>query len=167
MPLNRVDKRRAGGWFVSLYAFVLILIGLALAAGGGLLVSLGGSWYYAVAGVVLFVSGVLIYRRNLTGIGLFALGFVGTAAWAYWEVGTQFWPLVPRLAPWIALAIVTALIAPSLRRRVRAVSWLTALVLLAIGVVGVRALEPSCCHWVFWSGILVFAPAAATQPNSA
>lgn len=33
MPLNPVDERRAGGWFVSLYAIVLVLVGLVLLGG--------------------------------------------------------------------------------------------------------------------------------------
>ena len=140
MPLNRVDKRRAGGWFASLYAIVLILIGLALLAGGAMLAWLGGSWYYVVAGALLVISGVLIHRRNFAGVGLFALGFIGTVIWAYWEVGAQFWPLVPRLSPWIALAFVLALIAPSLRTRVRVASWMTALVLLGVGAGGFMAM---------------------------
>ncbi|MEO5559174.1 MAG: membrane-bound PQQ-dependent dehydrogenase, glucose/quinate/shikimate family [Dokdonella sp.] len=140
MRLNRVDKRRAGGWFASLYAIVLIMIGVTLLAGGVMLAWLGGSWYYVVAGALLVLSGVLIYRRNFAGIGLFALTFTGTVSWAYWEVGAQFWPLVPRLAPWIALAFVLALIAPSLRPRVRVASWVTAIVLLAVGATGFMAM---------------------------
>jgi len=140
MPLNRVDKRRAGGWFVSLYAIVLILIGLALLVGGVMLARLGGSWYYVAAGALLVVSGVLIHRRRFAGIGLFALGFVGTVAWAYWEVGAQFWPLVPRLSPWIVLGFVVALIAPALRPRLRAAGWAMAIVLFAVGVAGFMAM---------------------------
>lgn len=140
MPLNRVDKRRAGGWFVSLYAIALVLIGAALLAGGALLVSLGGSWYYAAAGALLVVSGVLIHRRRFAGIGVFALGFIGTAIWAFSEVGTQFWPLVPRLSAWIVLGTVAALIAPSLRKRVKATSWGIAVALLGLGVAGFIAM---------------------------
>jgi len=140
MPLNRVDTRRAGGWFVSLYAIVLILIGLALLVGGVMLARLGGSLYYVAAGALLVVSGVLIHRRRFAGIGLFALGFVGTVAWAYWEVGAQFWPLVPRLSPWIVLGFVVALIAPALRPRLRAAGWAMAIVLFAVGVAGFMAM---------------------------
>ena len=140
MPLNRIDERRAGGWFVTLYAIVLILVGLALLAGGVLLVRLGGSWYYVVAGVLLVVAGELIRRRVFAGIGVFALGFIGTVAWAYAEVGTQFWPLVPRLSSWIVLGIVAALVAPSLRRHARAASWCVAIALLAVGIAGFFAM---------------------------
>jgi quinate dehydrogenase (quinone) len=134
--MNGSVKRNAGGWFASLYAIVLVLIGLALFAGGVMLAGLGGSWYYLIAGALLVVSGVLIYRRSFAGIGLFALGFVGTLAWAYWEVGAQFWPLVPRLSPWIVLGLVAALIAPTFRPSARAAGWLTAVALAVVGAVG-------------------------------
>lgn len=140
MPLNRFGQRRAGGWFVSLYAIVLVLIGLALFAGGAWLAWLGGSWYYLVAGAALMLSGMLIHRRRFGGVWLFAFGFAGTVAWSYREVGTQFWPLVPRLSAWIVLGIITALIAPSLRRQARAASWSIAIALLAVGVAGFLAM---------------------------
>jgi quinate dehydrogenase (quinone) len=136
MRMNNLVARKAGGWFTSLYAIVLILIGLALGIGGVMLISVGGSWYYLVAGALIAVSGVLIYRRNFGGISLFALGFIGTVIWAYWEVGAQFWALVPRLSPWIVLGLVAALIAPSLRPSARGLSWLTAAALAVISVVG-------------------------------
>ncbi|GAH51059.1 unnamed protein product, partial [marine sediment metagenome] len=55
--MNSSVKPNAGGWFASLYAVVLILIGLILFAGGAMLVGLGGSWYYLIAGALLVVSG--------------------------------------------------------------------------------------------------------------
>ena len=97
---------------------------------------LGGSWYYLIAGVLLVVSGVLVFRRNFAGIWLFALGFAGTLVWAYWEVGAQFWPLVPRLSSWIVLAAIAALIAPTLRPSTRAVARAVAAVLIVVGVAG-------------------------------
>lgn len=140
MPIHRVDPRRAGGWFVSLFAIMLALVGLVLLGGGAWLAWLGGSWYYLVAGAVLLASGLLIHRRSFAGVGLFALGFTGTAIWAWSEVGLQFWPLVPRLSAWIVLGVVVALIAPKLRRRVRGISWTIALALVALGTAGFMAM---------------------------
>lgn len=134
--MNGSVKRSAGGWFTSLYAVVLILIGLTLLAGGATLAILGGSWYYLIIGALLVVSGVWIYRRNFAGIWLFALGFIGTLIWAYWEVGTQFWPLVPRLSAWIALAVVAALIAPALRPSARTLGRVAAAALIIAGAAG-------------------------------
>jgi glucose dehydrogenase len=52
---------------------VLLLIGLGLAGAGGYLITLGGSPYYALAGLVLLASGVLIWRGDARG------------AWLYWR----------------------------------------------------------------------------------
>jgi hypothetical protein len=120
----------------SVFAVVLALIGLVLAAGGAWLAVLGGSWYYLIAGVLLVVSGVLIFRRRFAGIWLFALGFAGTLVWSFAEVGVQFWPLVPRLSPWIVLGVVTALIAPGLRPSARGASRMAAAALAVVGIVG-------------------------------
>ena len=46
--------------------------GIALAAGGVKLVSLGGSWYFLVGGLVMAVSGLLIARFKTAGAWLFA-----------------------------------------------------------------------------------------------
>jgi quinate dehydrogenase (quinone) len=134
--MTSLVERDAGGWFISLYAILLILVGLTLFVGGAVLAVLGGSWYYLISGVLLAVSGAWIYRRDFAGVWLFTLAFIGTLIWAYSEVGTQFWPLVPRLSPWIVMALITALIAPSLRPSARAVSWGTAGLLAVLGTWG-------------------------------
>ena len=43
-------------------AVIFILLGLALAGGGAWLVSLGGSWYYVVAGIGMLVAGALVWN---------------------------------------------------------------------------------------------------------
>lgn len=134
--MNSAEAVPRWPWFAPVFAVVLALIGLVLAAGGAWLAVLGGSWYYLIAGVLLVVSGVLIFRRRFAGIWLFALGFAGTLVWSFAEVGVQFWPLVPRLSPWIVLGVVTALIAPGLRPSARGASRMAAAVLAVVGIVG-------------------------------
>src|SRR5690349_3883534 len=76
---------------------IIALLGLALAIGGGKLVSLGGSWYFLIGGAAMAVSGLLIARRKPAGAWLFAAFLVGTALWAVADVGLVFWPLFSRL----------------------------------------------------------------------
>ena len=47
--------RRAGVgfWIAAIAGVLLALIGIALAGGGAWLAVLGGSWYYAIAGLLL------------------------------------------------------------------------------------------------------------------
>jgi quinate dehydrogenase (quinone) len=122
-----------------IFGGLLLLLGIVLAAGGVQLTLLGGSWYYLIAGVALAVSGLLYLWRKPAAAWLYALVFIGTVLWALWEVGLSFWPLVPRLAPVLVLALFASLLLPALRdgqgRGVsRALSAALALVLVAGGI---------------------------------
>jgi quinoprotein glucose dehydrogenase len=76
-------------------AFTL-LTALYLVAGGGWLVSLGGSPYYVVTGVLLLIIAWLLWRASAKAFVLYALVLIGTAVWGLWESGPDFWALVPR-----------------------------------------------------------------------
>ena len=99
-----------------MYGVLLALVGLILLAGGIRLVTLGGSWYYLLAGAATLVSGVLLTRAKAEGGLLYLVVVIGTAIWSLAEVGTAFWGLVPRLAPVLVLGIVAALAMRSLRK---------------------------------------------------
>jgi quinoprotein glucose dehydrogenase len=99
-------------------ASLMALIGLALAAGGIWLILLGGSWYYLVAGACFLLTAILLLRRAPAALGLYALLVLGTLAWAWWEVGLDWWPLAARgglvfllgfllLTPWITGKLVS------------------------------------------------------------
>ena len=92
-----------------IFGIVLALIGLALLIGGIRLASLGGSWYYLIAGAATLVSGVMLVRGKAVGNALFLLVVAGTVIWSLAEVGTAFWGLVPRLAPMLVLGLIAAL----------------------------------------------------------
>lgn len=98
-----------------IYGAVLALVGLVLLIGGIRLMSLGGSWYYLLAGAATLVSGVLLARAKAEGGLLYLVVVIGTAIWALAEVGTTFWGLVPRLAPVLVLGVIAALAMRSLR----------------------------------------------------
>src|SRR3546814_14953588 len=59
---------------------LIFLVGLAMAGGGIWLAALGGSWYYAIAGIVMMLSGVLLVARHRVGAWLYWLVLAGTAA---------------------------------------------------------------------------------------
>ncbi|MFK0331947.1 glucose/quinate/shikimate family membrane-bound PQQ-dependent dehydrogenase [Rhizobium sp. NPDC090275] len=102
-------------WLVLLGA-IISLAGLFFAIGGGKLVSLGGSWYFLLAGIGLVIAGLLIIRRKPLGALLFGLVFVLSAIWAIWDAGFEFWPLISRLLAIAVGSIVVALSFPLLRR---------------------------------------------------
>lgn len=95
---------------------VLILAGLFLAIGGGKLVSLGGSWYFLLAGIGIVLSGALVLLRKPSGALLFGLVTLLTVVWAVWDVGLDFWALISRLLALGIGAAVVALSYPLLRK---------------------------------------------------
>src|SRR6185437_16502652 len=76
---------------------VLVLLGLFFLGGGGWLIALGGTWYYALAGLGLLVCGVLLIAGHVLGFWLYWVVLAGTIGWSIYEVGFDGWKLVPRL----------------------------------------------------------------------
>jgi len=95
---------------------IFALLGVALGVGGGWLISLGGSWFYLLAGVLLVVTGVAQARQRAAALWTALALLVLALAWALWEVGLDFWQLVPRLIAFLVVAMVVAASAPLLRR---------------------------------------------------
>src|SRR3546814_15041777 len=58
--LARVGSER----MTLIIGLLIFLVGLAMAGGGIWLAALGGSWYYAIAGIVMMLSGVLLVARH-------------------------------------------------------------------------------------------------------
>mgnify|MGYP006878205389 FL=1 len=97
-----------------LLGVLLLIMGLALLAGGVKLSMLGGSLYYLLAGIGIALTGVLLLATRRAALGLYALVLFASTVWALWEVGLDWWQLVPRLALLFALGIV--LLLPWFRR---------------------------------------------------
>lgn len=93
-------------------AIIVGLIGVGTLIAGCWLIALGGSWYYLIAGLAMVGTGVLLFRARAAALLLYAAVVIGTVAWAVWEIGFDWWQLVPRgdiifligiylLMPWI------------------------------------------------------------------
>ncbi|SPW13639.1 Quinoprotein glucose dehydrogenase [Cronobacter sakazakii] len=89
-------KKTQSRLLVMLTALFAALSGLYLLVGGIWLVSIGGSWYYPIAGVGMLATAWLLWRRNAAALWLYAIILLGTMAWGIWEVGFDFWALTPR-----------------------------------------------------------------------
>lgn len=98
---------------VVITAVLSIVLGLALAAGGWKVISLGGTWYFAVLAVGFLLTGVLLLARRRAALWVYALVMLGALGWAIHEVGFDWWQLAPRasiiaplglwlLSPWVA-----------------------------------------------------------------
>lgn len=106
--------------FRIIISLIILLLGFALFAGGGWLISLGGSGFYLLLGILVTLSAGLLLSRRPGGLGLFGLGILLTLAWALWEVGFDWWGLAARGGLLIALGILL-LLAP-MRERGMAIS---------------------------------------------
>ncbi|WP_223217028.1 membrane-bound PQQ-dependent dehydrogenase, glucose/quinate/shikimate family [Agrobacterium pusense] len=102
--------RRIG---ITLFTIVTGLTGLSLAAGGGYLLSLGGTAYYLVAGLMLLATAALYALRRPSGAFVYLVLYVGTWIWALAEVGFDFWGLLPRIVAPTILGFFAALLAPA------------------------------------------------------
>lgn len=96
-------------------AVLLVLCGLALLGGGLYLATLGGSFYYILAGIGFLISAVLLWRRSLHALSVYAVVVIGSFAWAVYEVGLDWWQLGPRGGIIVVLGLW--LLAPPVRRR--------------------------------------------------
>ncbi|MGI4745666.1 MAG: glucose/quinate/shikimate family membrane-bound PQQ-dependent dehydrogenase [Janthinobacterium lividum] len=145
-------------------AVILAAIGLYLGIGGAWLLSIGGSFYYAIAGTALLITAFLLIRARRSALWLYAATLFGTMIWAISEVGLDFWALVPRgdilvpLGVLLLFPFITRHLAPAGRA---APAALGAVVALAVVVVGVSLSKDS--HAIV--GSLPDAP-AGTKPSS-
>ncbi|MEO6102799.1 MAG: membrane-bound PQQ-dependent dehydrogenase, glucose/quinate/shikimate family, partial [Pseudoxanthomonas sp.] len=135
MP-SRDTHSRNGHWLLPPLGMLIALVGLALAVGGGRLITLGGSWYYLFAGLGMVLSGVQLVRARSSGFWWYALVFAGTLLWTLWESGSDYWRWVPRMGLVTAFGFFVALLAPRLRHPIsKTLSRLCAGLLAGIFVV--------------------------------
>ena len=119
---HRTYHRGFGYWLTMLLALVVGLIGLWLFIGGIWLISLGGSPFYGIAGLLLLLTSALLFRGDQLAIPVYILAFVFTLIWAIWESGLNGWAQVPRLLGPVILLILVLLANPVLRA-IRPLNW--------------------------------------------
>ncbi|MNO46995.1 Quinate/shikimate dehydrogenase (quinone) [compost metagenome] len=145
MPSSSTSRLTAA--LLIILGIVVLLVGLALLVGGGYLVVLGGSWYFALAGAGLLVSGLFLIRQRLPGAVVYLLVFAASVVWSVWDVGLAFWPLFSRLFTLGVAAVLVLLATPHLRTCARPVSvplayLAAAVVAVGLGLTFYTALQP-------------------------
>ncbi len=95
---------------------LLAVLGLALAAGGLRLVTLGGSPVDLIIGIVLVTAGNLLLLRRTEGAWLYGALTVLVCVWSVAEVGVDGWTLLPRVGLYLALLIAVGLLWPTQHR---------------------------------------------------
>jgi quinate dehydrogenase (quinone) len=106
-----------GKWLSKAAGLLLILLGIGLAAGGAYLASLGGSLFYAPAGIGMAAVGVQHFRLRATALLFAAILLTASIIWGLWEVGFDFWQLVPRTIVFLVIAIGSAAVSNVLIRK--------------------------------------------------
>lgn len=101
---------------VFILGLALLITGVFYIIGGGKLISLGGSWYFLIAGLIITASAFFIFKKKATGVWLYALAFIGTVIWALIDAGFEFWPLHSRLMFPAGLFAAVMLTLPSIRK---------------------------------------------------
>ncbi|TCD06665.1 pyrroloquinoline quinone-dependent dehydrogenase [Erythrobacteraceae bacterium CFH 75059] len=93
LPKARRERQRRGWrWTYLALAALLALLGLATFALGVAIVTMGGTWYYLVAGALLLAGGVLAWRdRHLPALALLGGAVVLTGIWALVEIAGKGW----------------------------------------------------------------------------
>lgn len=87
------------------YALILALLGAVLLAGGVKLLWVGGSSWYAGAGLVLMASAALLWRGSRWGSWLYGALLVCTVVWSLQEAGFETLALAPRLGLLLVLGL--------------------------------------------------------------
>ena len=138
-------------WQPRIYALFLAPIALALIIGGTRLITLGGSFYYGLAGLALAIVSVLLWLQRREALPVYIGIIVATLVWSLWESGFDGWALMPRITAWLAVGawMATPIFRCSLRPAPTAAvkglpifSWrFTALICVGAIMLGV-ALQP-------------------------
>ena len=90
----------------SLLGLVMVLMGLAMLGLGVKLVTLGGSLYYVAAGIGIMITGGLLLAGRSSALGLYAAVLFASTVWSLYEIGLDWWQLVPRLSLWFVLGLL-------------------------------------------------------------
>lgn len=106
--MNPKNLKRS--WILSVFSLLVILFGTAIAIPGIQLVTLGGSFYYAISGSILILAGILLWRGSATGAWIYYAILGGTVIWSVWESGLDGWALLPRLNLFVLFGVVLGLI---------------------------------------------------------
>ncbi|HHD7473794.1 TPA: membrane-bound PQQ-dependent dehydrogenase, glucose/quinate/shikimate family [Klebsiella oxytoca] len=147
---------------------IICVLGIVLAAGGLWLITLGGSWFYLLAGLLMAGAGYGMVKRRSWALTLALVLLVFSAIWSVWEVGFDFWQSVPRIIAFLVVALIASAVSPWLLRAnsQAALSGKSAAVLSFVFAAGIVA---------FFSGMFIphptvvadnATPAAVVKPDA-
>ena len=133
-----------------MFAAIVILLAAGFLYGGFQLIAVGGSFYYAAAGLALLTCGALLWIRKPLALRVYGLLLLATLMWSLIEAGADLWALEPRLglltlvgawflAPFVRRSLYSprqppAILGTKLARGIAAAVFATVVVVIVIGV---------------------------------
>jgi quinoprotein glucose dehydrogenase len=101
-------------WAATILALIFALIGIVLGVGGAWLISLGGSPYYLIAGLLLLASAWFLSRGRALGVWIYCAAFALSAIWGFAESRGSAWAMIPWLVAPLIMLILALLVMPTL-----------------------------------------------------
>ncbi|MEP7456367.1 membrane-bound PQQ-dependent dehydrogenase, glucose/quinate/shikimate family [Phyllobacterium sp. SB3] len=152
------QQKTCGDWAVMAVGLFVLIFGAPIFGLGLWLISLGGSWYYALAGLGLLITSWFLFRRHISAFWVYLITFAGTVIWALWERGLDGWAQVPRLVAPTVVLILVFLSLPVLRRD----AGNSRLPGIAAGLAMLLVLGGGTLFWASSGGLSALAQSAAT-----
>ncbi len=161
---------------VTITSFIFVLIGLVLGGGGIWLLLLGGSWFYAFAGLMFLLTAFFLWRRRIVALWLYALLVLVALVWALLEVGFDWWALMPRggiiilLGLWLAMPWIVGPLRQRTddgRRGLQAAPLLVSLVIAIVVAVVSMFNAPHDLTGVLPTDVVAQTPTSATHRSRA
>ena len=88
-----------------IFPIFLFVFATPLILGGVQLITLGGSFYYLLAGVLMVASAKRIWVSDPLASKFYGGLMIATVAWSLMESGTNLWALAPRILPLAAIGL--------------------------------------------------------------
>jgi quinoprotein glucose dehydrogenase len=82
---------------INLFPILIIILGISLGFAGIQLASKGGTAYFLVIGIGIFISGIFILLKNKIGIIIYFINLILIYAWSYFEVGNNITQLLSQI----------------------------------------------------------------------
>lgn len=113
--MEAVEGKKKARWILIPLALLFGIAGLFFAIGGVMLLLRGGSAYYGACGIALLVVAWGLLRDRIFVGPLYSGIFTVTLVWAYWEAGSDFWPLFSRIYIFVVAGALLSFALPSSR----------------------------------------------------
>lgn len=121
--MDEYSPRGVAGWAITILAYALLLLGLAMSLGGAYLIYLGGTLYFFLAGMGTLAAAVMLLLGLPGGVWLYGVVVAATFAWSLWEIAVKGWmpiwhlDLMARTGFMAVLLAIALFLLPALYRR--------------------------------------------------